>query len=141
MLIKCKACNVGFYKIKVDKNNFFCDSCLKSNFAVNQSIQTVNYNSVIVKLQNKVEEQEKMITMLLEQQKKFSQSFISRKSEKINQVTDAEEVYEEELKQDIEIKSDALVSIKVIVVYFFIVSLFLIWFFKEELMSFYNFQY
>ena len=97
MLIKCKACNVGFYKTEVDENNFFCDSCFRSNFAVNQSIQTTNYNSVIIELQNKIEKQEKMITLLLEKEKKLSQSFISHKSEKRNQVTDIEEVYEQAL--------------------------------------------
>ena len=93
MLIKCKACNVGFYKTEVDENNFFCDSCFKSNFAVNQSIQTTNYNSVIIELQNKIEKQEKMITLLLEKEKKLSQSFISHKSEKRNQVTDIESLW------------------------------------------------
>ena len=80
-----------------------------------------------------------MLLKKQEQQKKFSQSFISHKSEKINQVTDIEEVHEEELRKDIKIKSNALVSIQVIVVYFVIVFLFLISFFKKELIFFYNF--
>lgn len=139
MLIKCKACSVGFYKTEVDENNFFCDSCLKSNFAVNQSTETINHNSVIIQLQNKIEKQEKMITLLLEKQKTLSQSFISHKSQKRNQVTDVEEVYEQELRQDLKFKPDASVSLQVIVVYFVVVFLSLTSFFKDELIFLYNF--
>lgn len=139
MLTKCSLCKVGYFTSKIINSHFICDNCLGDKHYKSNSLSYISQDILIEKLKKEVSEKDKLITMLLDKQKKttvlLNNLTTKESSLKLHkEVTDVEEIKEEEKKQYV-YNPDPSISLQAILVYVALSFCFIIYFLKNEIRS------